>query len=128
MPLRLKKIWLSLGWLLILAIIILSLIPPPGHLPSYPHLDKLYHFIAYFSLMLWFAQIDHTPSIRLKYMTAFILLGIGLEILQGLSPLRNTDGLDALVNILAVLSAWRLTQHRFSHGLTQLERLFFISR
>jgi len=119
--LRFKKLWLTIGWSLVIAVIALSLMPPPT-LPPINHLDKLEHFIAYFVLMGWFAQIYHTPRQRLYCMIGFLLLGGLLEVLQGLGETRQADWADALANSIGVLVAWQLTKTRLAYVLTYFEQ------
>ncbi|OQY52703.1 MAG: hypothetical protein B6247_16455, partial [Candidatus Parabeggiatoa sp. nov. 2] len=74
--LRFKKLWLTIGWSLVIAVIALSLMPPPPPMiSSFDFGDKIGHFIAYFVLMGWFAQIYHAPRQRLYCMIGFLLLG-----------------------------------------------------
>ena len=78
--------------------------PVPGDL-SVPNNDKLSHFVAYFVLMWWFAQIISKPrylSLALKC----IGLGICMEIMQGFTDGRYCDFVDILANSAGVLVAW----------------------
>ncbi len=52
---RLAGYWKAAGWLLVLAIITLSLTPSPPHL-NLEQGDKLGHFAAYGLVTLWLAQ------------------------------------------------------------------------
>ncbi|OQY54377.1 MAG: hypothetical protein B6247_11580, partial [Candidatus Parabeggiatoa sp. nov. 2] len=80
------------------------------------------HFIAYFVLMGWFAQIYHAPRQRLYCMIGFLLLGGLLEVLQGLGETRQADWADALANSIGVLVAWQLTKTRLAYVLTYFEQ------
>ncbi len=108
-PKRFKKIWLGIGWSLVIAVIVLSLIPPPPMIQTVNYGDKIEHIIAYFVLMWWFAQIYLMPRQRLQYMIGFLLLGAGLEILQGLGGIRQADWVDMVANSVGVLLAWQFT-------------------
>ena len=123
--LRFEKLWLTLGWSLIIIVILLSLSPsPPSVIQSALFNDKLGHSIAYFVLMAWFAQIYHTPQQRLVYMTSFLLLGGLLEILQALSgETRQGDWADMLANSIGVLLAWQLIKNRFACLFVYLEKI-----
>lgn len=124
-PLRLKKLWLSIGWSLVIAVIILSLIPPPPPImPSITYGDKIQHFVAYFILMGWFAQLYHTPQQRLQYMVGFLLLGGLLELLQGVNGIRTADWIDMFANSFGVCLAWQLTKKRFTNVLTSFEQKY----
>ncbi|RKZ57858.1 MAG: VanZ family protein [Candidatus Parabeggiatoa sp. nov. 2] len=121
--LRFKKLWLTIGWSLVIAVIALSLMPPPPPMiSSFDFGDKIGHFIAYFVLMGWFAQIYHAPRQRLYCMIGFLLLGGLLEVLQGLGETRQADWADALANSIGVLVAWQLTKTRLAYVLTYFEQ------
>jgi len=119
--LKFKKLWIGIGWSLVLGVIVLSLIPPPSIAQTPEHGDKVTHIFAYFILMGWFAQIYHSSQQRLFYMLGFLLLGIGLEILQGFGGIRRADWLDILANSLGILLAWYLTKNRFFNLLSFIE-------
>ncbi len=120
-PLRFVKWWLSIGWSLVIAVIVLSLMPSPP-MPSWDYSDTISHIVAYFVLMAWFAQIYHAPRLRLYYMVGFILLGILLEILQGVGGIRQMDWADMLANGIGVLMAWQLIKNRSAHVLAYFEQ------
>jgi len=120
-PLRFKKLWLGVGFSLVLAVILLSLtsLPMPSGASGG---DKAGHVLAYFVLMGWFAQIYHAPQSRFYYMIGFLLLGGLLEILQGLGGTRYAEWGDMLANSIGVLLAWWLTKNRFAYVLVYVER------
>lgn len=119
-----------------MGIIFLSLAPPPSpsnledgffsFLIQLPYIDKVEHVFAYFILMGWFAQIDHVPRQRMNYLIGFILLGILLEILQGLSGIRTADWRDELANSFGVLLAWQLTRKDLADFLLHFEHRFLL--
>jgi len=119
--------WLSIGWMMMGVVVILSLIPPPAIHESVPHGDKYTHLLAYFCLMAWFAQIYHTVWPRLGYAVGLIAMGAGIEALQSLTAYRQADSLDILVNSLGIFSAWLLIRGRLAKVLTHLEN-FLITR
>lgn len=125
--LRFMKLWLGIGWTLIIAVIVASLMPPTPInevLFNLPHGDKVGHFMAYLILMGWFAQIYHDPRHRFRYMIGFLLLGVILEILQGLSGLREADWKDIVANSLGVLLAWQLAKTHLAYLLISIEHKF----
>jgi VanZ family protein len=105
---------MSRWWLAVLAFVgvtVVMLWPMGGSgMPSsWPHLDKLVHFAAWFVLAvaLW-------PSVR-KWIggslgrVAVIVLalgvwGVAVELLQGLTPTRTPDAWDALADFLGGLA------------------------
>ncbi len=97
-----KQKWLRLiGWLMVLALIILSLVKPPPTNTNIPNSDKWLHLISYFTLSYWFF---HTYDNHKTPVTAgFLFLGVTLEWLQSLTPHRYFEWLDMLMNVAGVL-------------------------
>ncbi len=118
--------WLLIGWLLVFAVVILSLIPPvsadiiPLFLLTYK--DKIAHFIAYFVLMGWFVQIYHDHSQRIYFAFGFLLLGITIEILQGLGGIRESDWRDVVANSSGIIFAYLLSKTSFANMLIWIEK------
>lgn len=99
-----------IGWLLVLAVTVLSLIPlelPEGG-------DKWSHLFAYGALMLWFSMLH---SGRARVALGLVAMGIVIEFLQGQTGYRSFDVLDMLANALGVLAGWVV-------ALTPVGRLF----
>ena len=69
--------------------------------PELSHGDKLGHLLAYGVLMFWFAGLYHRRYWS-RLAIGFILLGVALEYLQGLTGYRTHDPLDMLANSLGV--------------------------
>jgi VanZ family protein len=110
-PLRYLKIWQMIGYLLVGLVILLSVISPSSNPELFKINDKVGHFLAYGTLMGWFAQW-HEKS-YFKYLAIiFIAQGVGLEIVQTFLPEREGSLLDILANSLGVLVAWGLA-HTF---------------
>jgi glycopeptide antibiotics resistance protein len=126
--LHFKKWWLGIGWLLVIIVITLSLMPPTptsDSLFEIPYADKIVHFFAYFILMGWFVQIYHVPSIRWRLAIGWLFLGIGLEILQSMSGIRHGDVTDVIANSLGILLSWLLaSKTHFAYLLVELERIW----
>ena len=117
--LRFRKLWIVIGWSFVVAVIILSLMPPPP-MPAINYGDKIGHIIAYFVLMGWFAQIYHAPRQRIQFMIGFFLLGTVLEILQGFGGIRYAEWADMVANSAGVILAWQLTKKRWGYILTDI--------
>lgn len=100
--LRYRPLWTALGWVIVAAIVWLSLTPSPLEI-DVEQGDKLGHFIAYGTLMFWFAQLHASRRARLGYGAAWIALGITLEFIQGQLGWRTGDPLDMLANTIGVL-------------------------
>lgn len=123
--LRYFNLWLILGWLLVLAVCYLSLTPtPPKFDVKFEHLDKLEHLLAYFFMMSWFAQLYQTKQLRLFYIIFFILLGVSIEILQGMGSTRFFEYTDMLANTSGILLAWFMTKGKLKDVLLSFELKF----
>jgi VanZ family protein len=126
-PLRFRTGWLGIGWSLVIAVIISSLAASPPAANSLfllPYGDKIAHCFAYLVIMGWFAQIYHAPKSRLGYLIGFILLGVVMEILQGLGGIREADWRDAMANSVGVILAWQVTKNRWREVLVWVERWY----
>lgn len=112
-PLRLRGVWLAIGWLLIALVIGLSLMPSP---PEIPGDDKLTHLLVYAVLMVWFGQLYRRPQVRVAYALALVVLGLALEFTQGVGGYRWFEWADAVANAAGVLLAL-LALNRGADGL-----------
>lgn len=56
--------------------------------------------------MIWFCQIYASRRTRLFHGIGFLAMGVGLELLQGLSGLREYDVMDMLANGVGVAAGW----------------------
>jgi VanZ family protein len=100
---QIDRLWRALGWLGVAITLVVSLIPPLVK-EGVTHGDKLVHLIGYAVLMFWWAQL--VIQQRWKLAVAVVPLGIAIEGLQGLTPDRQPDLLDALANSCGVLFGW----------------------
>ena len=96
-----RMIGLGLGWGWAAAIVWLSLTPSPPQV-DVDYGDKLGHFGAYGLLMFWFALLYPSWPVRARYLIGFIVMGVGLEFLQGMLG-RVFDVQDMLANATGVL-------------------------
>ena len=120
---RYFKLWLSIGWLLVLLVCYFSLTSNPPKIDiKFEHLDKIEHMLSYLILMAWFAQLYHTKQSRIYYALFFIVLGIMLEILQGLGGIRFFEYMDMLANGTGVIIGYLLTKGKLKNLLLLLER------
>ena len=123
--LRYFNLWLTLGWLLVLFVCYLSLTPTPPKIDvKFEHLDKLEHLLAYFLMMSWFAQLYQSKQSRLFYIMFFILLGVSIEILQGMGTSRFFEYTDMLANTAGVLTSWFMTKGKLKDALISFELKF----
>lgn len=120
-PLRWPRAWLSLWLLAVLAVIAVSLLPPPP-LPGPSGGDKVGHFLAYFALMACAVQVF---AGRLLILIALLLaaLGLALEFAQGaLTSTRMFELHDALANTVGVLAGLVVASTPAATWLLRLER------
>lgn len=96
---------MGLGWSWVAAIVWLSLTPAPPDL-DIEYSDKLGHFFAYGVLMFWFCQLYLQRNPRIFYGAGFVLMGIGLETLQGVLGYRTYEVFDMYANALGVALGW----------------------
>lgn len=118
-----RKLWLTGGWLLIAAIVLLSivsLIQPP----DIPEGDKLQHLLAYGVLMAWWCQIQLQASQRRKLAVYFVLLGVVMEFVQGLTPDRDPEVLDAVADAIGVSIGWALAPPRVMNLYRRMSEAF----
>lgn len=125
-PLRWSGFWVAIGWLLIAAVVFLTLTPSPPHIDVLAN-DKLRHGLSYAVLMFWFCQI-YLPLGHWRIAIQLVLLGIALEILQGISGFRQFEYLDMLANAGGVLVGWALSRMFRGTLLLRLEQLAKLAR
>ncbi len=117
---KLRKVWLFTGWLLIALVVYVSLIPA---LPSIDITagDKVAHVFAYATLTLWFLQL-YPADRRAMLVIDFIVMGIALEFLQGLTASRSFEYADIAANTGGVALGWLLAKTRLSNTLHVIEK------
>src|SRR5262245_60659309 len=109
--LRARRVWLVIGWALVLLVIYLSLTPDPITLPVEQG-DQYQHVLASFRLMSWFANVYATRVQRVRFAFGFIVLGIVLEFLQRWSGYRSFDVIDMAAGAVGVAAGWILAPPR----------------
>lgn len=101
MPLRFPKLWVALGWSLVAAVVVGSLIP--GQVLDVVDVDdKAMHAGAYFVLMVWFAGF-YRRAIYPVIAAVLLALGLCLDLLQRLTETRSFDWYDIAMNSAGVL-------------------------
>jgi VanZ family protein len=125
--LRLHRLWLAIGWILVGLVVYATLTPNPPDLElGIPIWDKLSHFLAYVLLMGWFVQIYHTKENHLRLVIFLVLLGVILEILQLLGGVRTMEFADMIANTLGVLVGYALGKTRFAYALSWMEKFYLV--
>jgi VanZ family protein len=117
------RAWLALWALMLATVVVLSLFVTPP-LPDIPDSDKFGHCLAYASLAAMAVQLFAPRATLVRVALALVLLGIALEFLQGLTPNRTPDPLDALANTCGVLLGMSLALTPLRDALSWIERPF----
>ena len=97
--LKLIRLWYGLGFLLLLAVMVASLLPAPDIGVG----DKSSHLLVYFVLSGWFSLIAANRTILVYSLVGLVLFGILIEGLQGLTGYRYAEWGDVLANSLGCL-------------------------
>ena len=121
-PLRYARLWNALGMGFVLLVIGLSLTPKPPDL-DLPDAANYGHIIAYFWLMIWFAQIHRSARRRWLLAAGFGALGIVLEFIQGMTGYRHFDYLDMARNCAGIALGLALARSPLQDALYRLERM-----
>jgi len=107
LPLLYGRLWLVIGWLLVIATISGSLVPASA-LPNIGVSDKIQHGLAYLLMLVWFAGIyrrERYPVIAL----GLFLLGVGIEWLQSMMMQGREKALDDVIaNAVGLGLGWIL--------------------
>lgn len=115
-----RRLWLGLGVIWLGLAVTLSVMPttPEVNLHDW---DKLGHVSMYALLMWWFVQL-FVPRERIWVALFLVLLGVGLEFIQGLLPYRQMDWADAAANTAGILLGWLTVKTPLSVTLASIER------
>lgn len=118
--LKYKQHWLIVGYSLIAYVLYSSLTASPITM-DVAFFDKYAHIFGYFVLMGWFMQIYHARKNVYICAAFFIIMGISLEFIQGMTSYRFFDVYDMLANTTGVLLAWVLGRTPFPDILSYIE-------
>lgn len=102
LPLLVDRLGLGLTGLALLVLTVLLLIPGNGGPGPVPHLDKLYHFIGFFGLVLPYALVR--PHHAFAAVVVATVFGGAIELIQP-SFGRGAEWGDALANMLGAIAA-----------------------
>jgi len=122
--LRFIRLWLAIGFLLVGVVCFLTLTPSPPDMGDFPEGDKIGHFFAYSVMMLWFGLIYLRGKRYMKVGLAFIVMGVALELIQGMLNYRSFSYLDMGANACGVMIGWLLAGTRLADGLVYVEGKF----
>jgi VanZ family protein len=124
--LKLRGFWLMTGYALVGLVVYLSMTSSPVKLNfGFMYQDKVFHALAYFALMFWFAQIYHEKIQRRMLVLIFLLQGLLMEYLQSMDSARTAELADMLANTAGVILAFVLTRRTLGRILIKIESVFF---
>jgi hypothetical protein len=116
------RLWSAVGWLLVAGVIAGSLLPGPAVAElTFSVNDKVMHSSAYCLLMLWFSGLDR----RSGYWgigAVLLALGVGLDLLQGLTRTRSVDWRDMVANASGIAVGLILARYVVGGWCQRLER------
>ena len=120
--LQARRLWVTVGWAIVLLVIYLSLTPTPIDVPIEAG-DKLSHAFAYLVLMSWFSNLYEGPGRRVGFAVGFVFLGVTLEILQGGTGYRSFEVADMLADAAGVVVGWIVAPPRLPNYLQLVEKV-----
>jgi VanZ family protein len=115
-----RRLWLLLGWMIVLSVISLSLTPAPIPIPV-AEADKLEHLLAYGTLMVWFSNIYEDSIRRATLAISFVAMGIALEFIQQWTGFRTFEIADMAANASGVVVRWAIAPPRTLNFLRRIE-------
>ncbi len=118
---KLRRGSLAIGYVLILSLIYVCLMPNPPDTSVVSFGDKIAHLLGYILLFLWFAQIFQR-NVQIKLAFALIALGVFVEIAQSFTGYRAFEYADMLANTSGVIIGWVLAATPLASLLCEIER------
>ena len=126
--LKLRFLWLSIGYGLVALVIYLSLTSSPVDMETgLPYEDKVFHAFAYFTLMAWFSQIYHDKFQRNVIAVIFVFMGMTLEYLQSFDANRYSEFADMIANTAGVALGFFMTLTGAKNILLRVEKVISCS-
>jgi len=121
--LKLRFLWLTIGYALVALVVFLSLTSNPVDLElNFPYEDKVFHAFAYFILMAWFSQIYHDRFQRNMIAVVFVFMGMTLEYLQDFDANRYFEFADMIANATGVALGFSIALTGAKNILLKIEK------
>lgn len=98
--------WRIAGWIGVVLVVVLSLVPELPGFTSFDQQDKVGHTLAYAVLMVWFAQIHLARAARWRVAAGLLALGVGLEFVQGWGGVRMFSYADMAGDAAGIVLGW----------------------
>ena len=122
--LKLRFLWLTIGYALVALVVFLSLTSNPVDMEmGFPYEDKMFHAFAYFVLMFWFGQIYHNRFQRNMIAIVLIFMGMTFEYLQSFDPDRYAEFGDMAANLTGVAIGFSLALTGAKNILVRVEKV-----
>ena len=118
--LRGRRLAIAIGWGFVALVVYLSLTRIPPDLRIGVELD-FGHVVAYFWLMIWFAQLYRSVAARLLLVIGLFSMGVALEYLQGATGYRHFDYADMLRNLSGLAAGFLLAMTPMQNLLRAVE-------
>jgi VanZ family protein len=122
LPLRHPRVWTLLGWGLVVAVVVGSLVPAGLLRPLTVALsDKVLHAGSYCLLMMWFGGLyprNRHPLVAV----ALLALGTGLDLLQLDTATRRFELADIAADAVGILIGLALSMTLLEGWCQRLER------
>jgi VanZ family protein len=116
-----RRVWLLLGWGMVLSVFVLSLIPLDVDLSH--GRDKVAHAFAYAAMSFWFGSLFGGRARQLGIALAFAAMGVAIEYLQRMTGYRTFDVADMIANGAGAALGWGLAQTPLVNAIGWAERL-----
>lgn len=120
--LRFLGVWRFIVFLNIGTVIYLSLMPAPEQMGQFFGMDKIMHILAYSFCMFWAGLCFKGKKNTVIFSTGLILMGIMLEIVQGMTGYRSMSIFDAAANSVGVFTGIMLGRTRLGMLLSYVEK------
>ena len=118
-----RMLWLGMGWVLIGLVLYFSLTPSPPDVLDFVFADKLEHLVTYSMLMGWFSQLHQSTKHQVIWAVGFCLMGVSLEILQGIGGHRFFEYADMAANTAGVFLGWWLSRSLCAGWLVRIDQV-----
>ncbi|HYA47925.1 MAG TPA: VanZ family protein [Burkholderiales bacterium] len=109
---------------MVLSVFVLSLIPVDVDLGKGS--DKIEHFVAYAALSFWFGLLYTQQRRQLGFALGFILMGVVIEFLQGMTDYRDFEVADMVADAIGAAIGFALLQTPLKNALFWTEQ--FLAR
>lgn len=119
-----RRLWLIMGWTLVLLVVYLSLTPDPIRVPVEEG-DKVGHVLAYGTLMIWFANLYPSTVARVAFALGFVAAGVALEFVQRWTGYRSFEVADMIADAAGVAAGWVIAFPRLPNFFRGLESIIW---